>query len=76
MLKTRQITVTSGLVLAGALLAAVAGARAGATLRPEQAERGAAAAPQQILLKPPELAAAERAGGGWPGRALAPPGSS
>jgi len=70
------MTATARLVLAGALLAAAAGARAGATLRPEPAERSAPAAPQQIVLKPPELALAEQAGGGWPGRAPGTAGTS
>lgn len=62
---------TTGLVLAGAVLAAALGTGAGAALRPEPAERGAAAAPQQLVLNATELASAERAGGGWPARALA-----
>lgn len=66
------MTATGRLVLAGALLAAVAGARAGATLRPDPAERGLAAAPQQIFLEGAELAGVERAGDGWPVLALAP----
>lgn len=75
MSKTRQNRTTGatshGLVLAGAVLAAVLGMHAGAALRPEPAERGAAAGPQQIVLNATELASAERAGGGWPAQALA-----
>ena len=58
-------------VLAGAALAAALGARAGTALKPDPHEQGAAAAPQQIVLNAAELATAERAGGGWPARALA-----
>lgn len=71
MSKTRQTMTTGAFVLAGAVLAAALGARAGTALRPEPMERGMAAAPQQIVLNATELASAERAGGGWPARALA-----
>jgi hypothetical protein len=52
----------------GAAIAAALGSSAGAALRPGPAERGAAAAPQLILLDDPALSHAERAGGGWPAR--------
>jgi hypothetical protein len=74
MSKTRQNptgAATTAFVLAGAVLAAALGMRAGAALRPDPAEQGPAAAPQQIVLNATELASAERAGGGWPARALA-----
>lgn len=58
------------LVLAGGVLAAALGARAGAALRPQPEERGLVAAPQQIVLDDAGLASAERAGGGWPMRAM------
>jgi alpha-beta hydrolase superfamily lysophospholipase len=66
-----SLTATGRLVLAGAVLAAALGTGAGAALRPEAAERGPAAAPQQMILTAPELAMAEAAGGGWPARAQA-----
>lgn len=62
---------TARLLVAGSVLAALLGARAGATLRPDPAERGRAAAPQQMILQDAELASAEAAGGGWPDRAPA-----
>lgn len=71
MSNARQITTTGAFVLAGAVLAAALGVQAGTALKPEPTERGVAAAPQQIVLNATEMASAERAGGGWPARALA-----
>ena len=65
----RHMTGPARLLIVGAMLSAALGAQAGAALRPAPAERGHAAAPQQILLSDPELASAEAAGAGWPARA-------
>lgn len=55
--------------LAGAAMAAALGAEAGAALRPAPEERGAAPAPQLMVVDQRHLVELEDAGGGWPGRA-------
>jgi len=70
MLDTRKTGTIAWLLPAGAVVAAALGIRAGVALRPEPGEQGAPAAPQQIVLNATELASAEKAGGGWPARAL------
>lgn len=65
-----RLSGTARLLTAGAVFAAALGTGAGAALRPDPAERGRAAAPQQMILTAPELAMAEAVGQGWPARAV------
>lgn len=63
-----RISSASRVVLAGAAIAAVLGAEAGAALRPGAQERGAPPPPQLIVAPDATLMALEQAGAGWPGR--------